>query len=78
MPASTTIFLDFGGTCSTPEQERNNISKTVVVFENSFVVDRFGNYAYDCCKNCPNNPMNNPFASGFCNCVLPAMHQIRY
>lgn len=22
------------------------------------------------CINCPNNPMNNPFASGFCNCIL--------
>lgn len=22
------------------------------------------------CANCPNNPMNNPFYSGFCNCIL--------
>jgi len=22
------------------------------------------------CINCPNNPMNNPFASGVCNCIL--------
>lgn len=25
------------------------------------------------CKNCPNNPKNNPFSSGFCNCALPAL-----
>ena len=25
------------------------------------------------CDNCMNNPKNNPFASGFCNCALPAM-----
>ena len=23
------------------------------------------------CEGCPNNPQNNPFASGYCNCVLP-------
>lgn len=22
------------------------------------------------CINCPNNPMNNPFSCGFCNCIL--------
>ena len=25
------------------------------------------------CDNCMNNPKNNPYASGFCNCALPAM-----
>ena len=30
------------------------------------------------CEHCPNNPMNNPNASGFCNCVLPYMHQCTY
>lgn len=25
------------------------------------------------CENCPNNPKNNPFSSGFCNCALPAL-----
>ena len=24
-----------------------------------------------------NNPKNNPYASGFCNCALPAMEQLR-
>lgn len=28
---------------------------------------------YDPCANCPNNPVNNPFASGFCSCALPYM-----
>ena len=27
------------------------------------------------CDNCMNNPKNNPFASGFCNCALPAMER---
>lgn len=26
-----------------------------------------------CCENCMNNPNNNPYASGFCHCALPAM-----
>lgn len=25
----------------------------------------------DPCENCPNNPKNNPNASGICNCALP-------
>lgn len=25
------------------------------------------------CENCPNNPKNNPFSSGFCNCALPSL-----
>ena len=24
----------------------------------------------DACESCPNNPKNNPFASGFCLCTL--------
>ena len=27
----------------------------------------------DPCKGCPNNPRNNPNASGVCNCALPYM-----
>lgn len=27
----------------------------------------------DPCENCPNNPLNNPFSSGFCNCALPTL-----
>jgi len=27
------------------------------------------------CDNCMNNPKNNPYASGFCNCALPAIEQ---
>ena len=26
----------------------------------------------DPCYNCGNNPKNNPYASGFCNCSLPS------
>ena len=27
------------------------------------------------CDKCMNNPRNNPYASGFCNCALPAIEQ---
>lgn len=37
-----------------------------------------GRVAYDPCRNCPNNPVNNPHASGFCNCALPAMYNTIY
>ena len=30
------------------------------------------------CDNCPNNPANNPLASGICNCALPYMNQVVY
>lgn len=35
-------------------------------------------YAYKCCANCPNNPLINPNASGFCNCILPTLESVRY
>ena len=35
-------------------------------------------YSYDCCKNCPNNPANNPNASGVCFCTLHSMEKVRY
>ena len=27
----------------------------------------------DPCKDCPNNPSNNPYANGFCCCALPSL-----
>ena len=30
------------------------------------------------CEHCPNNPKNNPFSSGFCNCALPALTNPMY
>lgn len=30
------------------------------------------------CDNCPNNPKNNPFSSGFCNCAIPALNNPMY
>jgi len=33
---------------------------------------------YDPCANCSNNPLNNPYASGFCNCVLPYLNNPIY
>ena len=37
-----------------------------------------GGFNYKCCQNCPNNPKNNPNASGICHCTLPIMETIRY
>lgn len=31
-----------------------------------------------CCRNCPNNPRNNPHATGFCHCILPSLEQQSY
>ena len=31
-----------------------------------------------CCQGCPNNPKNNPNASGFYNCALPAQELFRW
>ncbi len=45
---------------------------------NNYSSSPHGGYSYDCCKNCPNNPLNNPHASGICYCVLPSMEQVRY
>ena len=35
-------------------------------------------FRYKCCENCSNNPKNNKFASGFCNCMLPDMEREGY
>ena len=29
---------------------------------------------YHPCTNCPNNPSNNPYATGFCCCSLPYLY----
>ena len=31
---------------------------------------------FDPCRNCSNNPRNNPHASGICHCALPSMYEI--
>lgn len=50
-----------------------------LIFETTSVPDTFFNYneyplhnnnISDPCINCPNNPMNNPFSSGVCHCIL--------
>lgn len=30
------------------------------------------------CDTCPNNPINNPFSSGFCNCILGNLNNITF
>lgn len=37
-----------------------------------------GGFSYKCCQNCPNNPANNPNASGICHCVLPSQEMVRF
>lgn len=37
-----------------------------------------GGFSYKCCQNCPNNPANNPNATGICHCVLPSQEMVRY
>lgn len=40
---------------------------------NTFYINEYQSFIHnvsDPCINCPNNPMNNPFASGVCNCIL--------
>lgn len=36
------------------------------------------NYRYECCKNCTNNPKNNPFASGICACTQPYREMVTW
>lgn len=36
------------------------------------------NMGYNPCEHCLNNPKNNPFSSGFCNCALPALYNPIY
>ena len=37
------------------------------------------NYFYfKCCDKCPNNPKNNPFATGVCNCAAPSQEMFRW
>ena len=33
---------------------------------------------FDLCRNCNNNPRNNPHASGICHCALPSMYDVIY
>ena len=33
----------------------------------------FGRKYNNPCETCMNNPQNNPYASGVCNCALPAL-----
>lgn len=33
---------------------------------------------FDPCRNCNNNPRNNPHASGICHCALPSMYDVIY
>ena len=57
----------------------NNSSDNGVYFWNDeWNSSPHGGFNYKCCQNCPNNPKNNPNASGICHCTLPSMETIRY
>ena len=57
----------------------NNTSDNGVYFWNDELNSSpHGGFNYKCCQNCPNNPKNNPNASGICHCTLPSMEIIRY
>lgn len=40
--------------------------------------DFSSSFEYNCCRNCPNNPKYNKFASGVCFCTLPYMESPIY
>lgn len=63
-----------------PNTDSNGIPENIKDYIDRKIKRLFGdgyfNNPYECksndpCRNCPNNPANNPFASGFCNCALP-------
>lgn len=57
----------------------NNTSDNSVYFWNDeWNSSPHSGFNYKCCQNCPNNPKNNPNASGICHCTLPSMETIRY
>ena len=51
-------------------------TKKIIIIEEEddlpYIPQNTGQYN-DPCRFCPNNPLNNPHASGFCNCALPAL-----
>ena len=73
------IFNMYYTTNGTQDNNSNNylINKSKELFSNESSSPHRG-YTYDCCKNCPNNPMNNPYATGVCHCALPSMEMVRY
>lgn len=54
------------------------VNKSKEMFNENISSSPHKGYSYDCCKNCPNNPMNNPYATGICHCALPSMEMVRY
>ena len=50
-----------------PTSKFENIDPNSTGFGGKFNMDN------NPCEHCPNNPKNNPFSSGFCNCALPAL-----
>lgn len=75
MPIYNTYFNDLNAGAN---PERNNPNE-IFIGEGSIQSPINSSYSgLECCKKCLNNPLNNPNASGFCNCVLPTMEQIRY
>lgn len=73
-------YISYNGTGNdkTFQDYIEELKKMGLTEHNNYSSSPHGGYSYDCCKNCPNNPLNNPHASGICHCVLPSMEQVRY
>ena len=52
--------------------------KNKMIEDGTYNSSPHGGFSYKCCQNCPNNPANNPNASGICHCVLPSQEMVRY
>lgn len=54
--------------------------RIIIIEDDNFPYDSTQSFTShsDPCENCPNNPKNNPHASGICNCVLPYMNNTIY
>lgn len=52
--------------------------RIIIIEDDDFGLQRDSITPNDPCRNCPNNPTNNPHASGFCNCMLPYLNNPIY
>lgn len=47
-------------------------------WQNKYGQSPYYNFDFKCCEKCPNNPKNNPFATGVCNCAAPSQEMFRW
>ena len=51
--------------------------KFILNMTKEYMYKNTGYQHHDPCENCPNNPKNNPYASGVCFCSLASQY-VRY